>query len=203
MAQQSKATRILKGLKRIFKKPFRAYLLENKYRVIPAFECGGEQYYMFDSQMEVPAGRQFAALTIYAEMECRMDREFMVAFSEGMDKVLDSKVIKISSIAQMNIYLKERLALMIPSEFIYKIASVVFFTKEESPYLYDFEYNKKKIKRWKEDGATLDFFLKTPLTELIPSLKAHAGVSLTSLQIADQVAKTHQDFLTGLLSVKA
>lgn len=195
---------ILKGLKRIFSRPFRSYLLENKYRVIPAFELGGEKFYMFDSQMEVPTGRQFAALTIYAEMECRMDREFMVAFSDGLEKILDDpKKIKISAIAQMNIYLKERLSLMVPNEFVYRLASVVFFTKDESPYLYDFDYNKKKINRWKRDGATLDFFLKTPLVELIPFLKSQNGVSLTYSELTDQVVKTHQDFLTGLLSEKA
>lgn len=190
-------------MKRIFKKPFRSYLLENKYRVIPAFEFKGEQYYMFDSQMEAPTGRQFTALTIYAEMECRMDREFMVAFSEGIDKILnDPKKIRIGVIAQMNTYLKERLSLMVPNEFVYKLASVVFFTKNESPYLYDFVYNKRKIERWKEDGATLDFFLKTPLVDLIPSLKSQGGVSPTFLGLADQIAKTHQVFLTELLSEK-
>jgi len=158
---------------------------------------------MFDSQMEVPTGRQFAALTIYAEMECRMDREFMVAFSDGLDKILDDpKKIKITAIAQMNIFLKERLSLMVPNEFIYKLASVVFFTKNESPYLYDFEFNKRKIQRWKEDGATLDFFLKTPLVELIPSLKSQGGVSQTYSGMTDQIIKTHQEFLTDLLSEK-
>lgn len=193
----------MKGLRRIFRKSFRSYLLENKYRVVPAFQCGGEQYFMFDSQMEVPTGRQFAALTIYAEMECRMDREFMVAFSDGLDKILDDpKKIKITAIAQMNIFLKERLSLMVPNEFIYKLASVVFFTKNESPYLYDFEFNKRKIQRWKEDGATLDFFLKTPLVELIPSLKSQGGVSQTYSGMTDQIIKTHQEFLTDLLSEK-
>lgn len=158
---------------------------------------------MFDSQMEVPSGRQLTALTIYAEMECRMDREFMVAFSEAMDKILnDPKKIKIGVLAQMNNYMKERLSLMVPNEFVYKLASVVFFTKKESPYLYDFEYNKRKIQRWKEDGATLDFFLKTPLADLIPSLKSQGGLSPTFLGVADQIAKTHQDYLSGILSEK-
>src|SRR5690349_19402298 len=104
--------RIFQGLRSIFKRQFRSYLLDNKYRIIPAFESGGKQYFMYDSQMEVPAGRQFAMLTIYAEMECRMDREFMVAFSEAMERILnDPKKIKLTAIAQMNVYLKERLNL--------------------------------------------------------------------------------------------
>lgn len=203
MAQQSKATRILKGLKRIFKKPFRAYLLENKYRVIPAFECGGEQFYMFDSQMEVPAGRQFATLAFYAEMDCRMDREYWELHYKAMEKILnDPKKIKVGVIAQINQALKERLELMATPHFIYKLASVVFFTKDESPYKYDYEYNKKKIERWKEEGATLDFFLKTPFADLIPSLRAQENVSPIYMGIAEAVAQTHQEYLTGLLSEK-
>lgn len=191
----------MKGLRNIFKPPFRAYLLDEKYRVIPAFECGGEQFYMFDSQMEVPTGRQFTSLTFYAEMDCRVDREYLEMHTKAMDKVLsDPKKLSIGIIAQLNVHLKERLDLMIPPEFIYKLASVVFFTKDESLYKYDFEYNKKKIQRWKEAGATLDFFLKTPLTTLIPSLKSHEKASPIYLGIAEAVAETHRQHLTDILS---
>lgn len=203
MAQQLKATRIWKSLKAIWQKPFRSYLLDNKYRVIPAFECGGEQFYMFDSQMEVPAGRQFATLAFYAEMDCRMDREYWELHYKAMEKLLnDPKKIKVGVIAQINAALKERLELMAPPHFIYKLASVVFFTKDESPYNYDYEYNKKKIERWKTNGATLDFFLKTPFGDLIPSLRSQENVSPIFTGIAETVALTHREYLTDILSVK-
>lgn len=172
--------------------------------MVPAFECGGEQFYMFDSQMEVPAGRQFATLAFYAEMDCRMDREYWELHYKAMDKLLsDPKKIKIGVIAQINQALKERLELMAPPHFIYKLASVVFFTKDESPYNYDYEYNKKKIERWKKNGANLDFFLKTPFADLIPSLRSQENVSPIFLGMAEQVTKTHQGFLTDILLEKA
>lgn len=203
MAQQLKAIRIWKSLKAIFRPPFRSYLIDNKYRVIPAFECDGEQFYMFDSQMEVPAGRQFATLAFYAEMDCRMDREYWELHYKAMEKLLnDPKKIKVGVIAQINAALKERLELMAPPHFIYKLASVVFFTKDESPYNYDYEYNKKKIERWKTNGATLDFFLKTPFGDLIPSLRSQENVSPIFTGIAETVALTHREYLTGILSVK-
>jgi hypothetical protein len=193
----------LRGFRNIFKPPFRPYLVDEKYRVIPAFECGGEQFYMFDSQMEVPTGRQFTSLTFYAEMDCRIDREYLEMHTKAMEKVMsDPKKLNIGIIAQLNVHLKERLDLMIPPEFIYKLASVVFFTKEESLYKYDFDYNKKKIQRWKEAGATLDFFLKTPLTTLIPSLKSHEKASPIYLGIAEAVAETHRQHLFDILSAK-
>jgi hypothetical protein len=178
-------------------------LLENKYRVIPAFECGGVQYFMFSDQTEVPTGRQYGALTIYGEMDMRCSREYLTAFCEASEKILNNpKKIQLGELAKMVTYLKERLDLMVLPEFIYKLASVVFFDENESPYKYDFEYNEKKIARWKEDGATLDFFFKTPLIDLIPSLKSQKNVSPIYLGIAENIAKIHQAHLTAILSQK-
>lgn len=190
-------------MKRIFKKPFRSYLLENKYRVIPAFESGGIKYYMFSDQTEVPTGRQFAALMVYNEMEMRCDREYLELHCKAMDKLLsDPKKIQIGYIAQINVNLKERLGLMVTPDFIYKLASIVFFDETESPYRYDEKHNELKIKRWKKEGATLDFFLKTPLVSLIPSLQSQEKVSPIYLGIAEAVAETHHKHLTAILSEK-
>lgn len=158
---------------------------------------------MFSDQTEVPTGRQFAALMVYNEMEMRCDREYLELHCKAMDKLLsDPKKIQIGYIAQINVNLKERLGLMVTPEFIYKLASIVFFDETESPYRYDDKHNELKIKRWKEEGATLDFFLKTPLVSLIPSLKSQKKVSPIYLGIAEAVAETHHKHLTAILSEK-
>lgn len=203
MGLRLKVTRILKALKSIFKKPFRPYLLDDKYRIIPAFECGGKQYYMFDQTQAMPTGRTLGALAIYAEMDMRVTREYLELHTKAMEKILsDPKKLDLTSIAVLNKNLKERLELMVLPEFIYKAASVIYFDDQESPYRYDFQYAEKKIQAWKEDGATLDFFLKTPLVDLIPYLKAHVNASPISLNVAEMVAKIHRDTLTGILSEK-
>jgi hypothetical protein len=195
--------RVLKVLKSMFRRPFRSYLLEGKYRIIPAFECGGKQYWMFDQAMEVPTGRTLGALAIYAEMDMRVTRDYLELHTKAMEKILsDTKKLDITSIAVLNKNLKERLDLMVLPEFIYKLASVMFFDKEESPYRYDFTYAEKKIKAWKEDGANLDFFLKTPIGTMIPYLKPLENASPISLNVAEMVAKTHRDTLTDILSAK-
>lgn len=192
---------ILKVLKSIFKKPFRPYLIEGKYRVIPAFELNGVQYFMFDQTDEIPTGRQFAALTIYAEMDMRVTREYLQDYVRAVEKVTsDPKKINITHLIQLNMNLKERMDLMVMPEFIYKLASVIYFDKNESPYRYDFEYNKKKIEAWKEDGQTLDFFLKTPIGDLIPSLKDQGGISPIYLAVTQSVEKIHREHLTAVLS---
>lgn len=203
MAQQSKAIPKRSILKRIFGKPFRSYLLENKYKVEPAFELQGVKYFQFSNQDEVPTGRQFAALAIYNEMDMRCDRQFLLDFTAAMDVILnDPKKINIGIIAQLNYNLKDRLGLMVAPDFIFKLASVVFFDESESPYSYDYDYNQTKIKKWKADGDTLDFFLQTPLINLVPFLKSQENVSSIFSQMAEKVGEIHQNLITEILLEK-
>lgn len=189
--------------RRIFGQRFRSYLLENKYRIDPAFSLDGVDYYQFANQEEVPTGRGFAALMVYNEMDMRCDREYLELHTKAMDKLLsDPKKISIGYIAQINANLKDRLNLMVVPDFIYKLASVVFFDDTESPYKYDLDYNTAKIEKWKQVPGTLDFFLRTPLKDLVPFLKAQADVSSTFSILAEQVAETHHRLLTDILSEK-
>ena len=203
MAPRLKPTRLLRIWRAIFGPRFRSYLLENKYKVEPAFELSGIRYFQFSNQEEVPTGRQFAALAVYNEMEMRCNREYLELHCKAMDKLLsDPKKIHIGYIAQINANLQDRLALMVTPDFIYKLASVVFFDESESPYKYDYVYNEAKIKKWKQDGATLDFFLQTPLKSLVPFLTAQENVSEIYSQVAEQVAEIHHRLLTDILSEK-
>jgi len=169
--------------------------------VIKAFQLGGTTYYMFDQTAEVPTGRMLAALAVYNEMEMKVDKEYLVLHTRAMEKLLsDPKKINVMYIAQLNLNLKERLELMPLPDFVYKLASVIFFDETESPYSYSFDYNKKKIEEWKKSGDTLDFFLSRLSSELIPSLKPATGNSRMFFQVAEQVAGIHLTDLTKILS---
>jgi hypothetical protein len=176
-------------------------LLDNKYKVIEAFKLGGTTYYMFDQTAEVPTGRMLAALAIYQEMEMRVDKAYLELHTKATEKILSSpKGINITYITQLNMNLKERLDLMPLPDFVYKLASVIFFDETESPYSYSFDYNKKKIEEWKKSGDTLDFFLSRLSSELMPSLKPVTGNSKMFFQVAEQVAGIHLTDLTKILS---
>lgn len=187
--------------RKLFRKRFRSKLLDGKYRIVEAFQLGGTTYYMFDQSEEVPTGRMLAALAVYTEMEMKCDKEYLELHTKAMEKLLsDPKKINISYIVQINMNLKERLELMPLPDFVYKLASVIFFDKTESPYSYSFEYNKKKIEQWKKSGDTLDFFLSRLSSELIPSLRPATGNSNTFFRVAEQVAGIHLTDLTKILS---
>jgi hypothetical protein len=187
--------------RKLFRKRFRSRLLDNKYKVIEAFKLGGTTYYMFDQTAEVPTGRMLAALAIYQEMEMRVDKAYLELHTKATEKILSSpKGINITYITQLNMNLKERLDLMPLPDFVYKLASVIFFDETESPYSYSFDYNKKKIEEWKKSGDTLDFFLSRLSSELMPSLKPVTGNSKMFFQVAEQVAGIHLTDLTKILS---
>lgn len=179
------------------------YLIQDKYRVVPAFSIGGTDYWMFDSELEVPTGRFFAAMGIYTEMEMNCSKDYLMSHCNAMEKILsDPKKISIQYIAQININLKERLELMPMPEFVYKLASVIFFDKTESPYSYDYDYNKKKIEKWKVSGGTLDFFSQTPLKELVPSLNMPEIDSQTYLTVSEMISEAHHRLHTDILQAR-
>lgn len=185
----------------LFKPKLKPYLVDAKYKVIPAFSLAGTDYWMYDSAMEVPTGRFFAAMGVYSEMEMNVNKEYLLTHCKAMDKILsDPKKISLQYIMQLNVNLKERTELMPMPEYIYKLASVIFFDKSESLYSYDYDYNKLKIEKWKAAGGTLDFFSRTPLLELVPSLNMPEIDIQTYLTVTKLVEQTHQGLLTGILS---
>lgn len=187
--------------RKLFRKRFHSRLLDDRYKVIEAFKLGGTTYYMFDQTAEVPTGRMLAALAVYNEMEMKCDKEYLTLHTKAMEKLLsDPKKINVMYIAQLNLNLKERLELMPLPDFVYKLASVIFFDETESPYSYSFEYNSKKIEEWKKSGETLDFFLSRLSSELIPSLKPAIGSTKMFSQVAEQIAGIHLTDLTKILS---
>lgn len=190
--------------KRLFKYRLKPYIVDEKYKVVPAFSIGGTDYWMYDSAMEVPTGRFFAAMGVYTEMEMNCSKDYLEAHCKAMEKLLsDPKKISLTYIMQLNVNLKERLELMPMPEYIYKLASVIFFDKSESLYAYDYDYNRNKIEKWKAAGGTLDFFSKTPLRELVPSLSMPERDTQTYLTVSNMVAETHRRLHTDILSGEA
>lgn len=184
-----------------FRRKIKSFMLENQYKVTEAFRLDGVTYYHFDDQFKLPTGRGLCALTIYEEFNMRCTREYLELHTRAMEKLLsDPKKINIQAIAVINKNLSERLNLAMFPDHIYKLASVVFFDKDESPYNYDYQYNAKKIEKWKAAGGTLDFFLKTPLKDLIPSLKLPEQNAQDYFQVATQIDQMHQQDLQEVLS---
>lgn len=186
------------------KPKLKSMIIGDRYRVEVAFEYKGVEYYHFPDQAAAPAGRQFMALAYYQELQMNVDKQYLEKFTASIDKILsDPKKISIKDIFRLNEYLKERLSLMPMPDYIYRLASVMFFDNSESPYQYDYEYNQKKIEKWKASGDMLAFFLQTPLKDLIP-LSTYAGENFkTFLPVIEKMDTIHREHLSEVLSQKA
>ena len=102
----------------------------------------------------------------------RCSREYLTEHCNAISEILrDPKKVDIFRINELNEQMKDRLNLAMDVDLLYKLASIVFFDKKENPVLYDAEYNVKKIEFWKKHRGVADFFLQTPVVELIPFIQ--------------------------------
>jgi len=190
---------LIKRIKSFFTgKPY----FQNKFpehRIIPAFISGGVQYYMLEDSNALLCGRAFAASNAYKELSMTCTREFLIAHTEAIETCLKSKNIDIFKINQLNTQLKERLEMIIDSETPYKLASVLYFDDTESPFTYDYNYANKKIAKWKKENLN-DFFLSTPVNQLIPSSLLSEETLQSYLKVAEQVDQEHFQTILSTIS---
>lgn len=188
-------------IKKLFKRrpKFRAF--PNQEVAVEAFRHNGTVYYHFTDSFKIPTGRSLCALAIYEELRMRCTREYLEKHIRATEIILsDPKRLAIGTIAIMNQNLKERLSLVPFPDHIYKLASVTFFDDTESPYSYDFEYNRKKIEQWKKDPEMLDFFLRQQFADLIPFSNSPDVNANQYFQVSQEIDKMHQDYLQEQLS---
>lgn len=182
------------------KPKFRAF--SNNEIAVEAFRHGGKVYYHFTDSFKVPAGRAICALAIYEELRMRCTVDYLkkhIAATEILLNPTDKK-IKLTELALINNNLKERLNLAPFPDHIYKLASVIFFDETESPFSYDFDYNRKKIERWKEDPEILGFFLTMQFNDLMPfgnMSKERVGSYFKTTELID---KMNVEMLRDILS---
>lgn len=139
-----------------------------------AFTVGGVKYFEIDNILALPYSRGMQAVHCYEEVRMKCDYDFLKAHCEAINNIYEGKRIgfeEITKMKKLNDQLLERLNKIIDTDLIYKLAAVVFFDENESPYDYDEAYAKKKIAHWKKHASAKDFFLSEPVTRLIPFLK--------------------------------
>jgi len=180
---------------RLFKrKPL--FEVDEQHKIIPAMVINGVQYYQFVDINNMMTGRAFTAIDYYNELSMRCTREYLTEHCEAMEKILSGESINVMNIAQLHMQLKERLTMIVDPDIVYKIASVVYFDKDEQPYTYDYRYNQKKIAKWKEIGA--DFFLQIPLKDLIPALDLSAADLRIYMNVAQKINTKHLENISTL-----
>lgn len=185
---------------------FESLLVDKKYKIEPAFILGNKQYYQFSNAVDLPASRGLSAMSIYEEFRSKADKEYLAKHVEMTNLILnggtDGKSIDLNKIRLINSNLGERINMAAMPDHCYRLASVHYFTAEESIYQYDHKYNEQKIKEWKESPEALSFFLTGPLRPYLPFLNMPKKDALIYLRTAGLVDQLHRKELQEILSKK-
>lgn len=172
------------------KNVFNQYKKDVKY----AFTCDGVDYYQFSDFSNMPALRGLKTMVFYEEMKMKCTLQYLKYHCEAVDNILTASKIDVYKLKALNDQMQMRLNMALDTELIYKLSSVVFFDENENVSDYDFEYNKKKIERFK-NSPSADFFLLAPVQELLPVLK-DLGENLRKYsQAVEIINQTHLDNL--------
>jgi len=167
-----------------------------------AFEVGGVMYYRFADISNLEYRRGLMAYTVYNELDMRCTREYLLKHVVAMTNLLSGSEIDIYKIKALNDQMRQRMELTTDVDLMYKLASVIYFDKNENPASYDTDYCEKKIAHWKEHKGVADFFLTQPLTELMPFLHS-VDTDLDSYSILNhRLNEVHSELLRMLSSKK-
>jgi len=176
-------------------------LIDNTFRIVPAFQYKGIDYYMHEDPLNVAAGRGLSAMKYMDELVMRCSPEYLKMHCDAVNKILSNpKRIDLSVLVKLHNNLNERVKLnTVMPDHIYKLASVVFFTKDESPFKYDLKAGEQKIAAWR-DAEMLDFFLQGHLRTLVPLLSLPENNSPDYLRVAEKINSIHLKHLSEVLS---
>lgn len=157
-------------LQRLYKKD---HIPKTGHVVREAFTVKGRTFFEMDDMKNQPYQRAVVCLKYYAEFDQRVEREYLLKHVEAVNNLLQLTPgipVDLYKVKRLNDNLSDRLKWIIDTDLAYKLASVVFFDRNEDPTTYDEKYNAEKIQFWKDNMPATDFFFQLPLKRLIPFL---------------------------------
>jgi hypothetical protein len=161
----------MKWFKKLFKKD---NIVKDELHLKLIFTVGGIDYYELENIFNLPYQRALEAIAIYEENRMKITYEYLKAHTKAIDNIFALQKFglkEFGKLNQLNEQMKERLEFVVDTDLVYKLASVVYFTKDENPYTYDGKVAINKIKAWKEAKGLNDFFLSKPIINLLPYLR--------------------------------
>lgn len=177
------------------------FLIEPLSPIKEAFISNGVVYYQFEDIFSMPCQRAFEAKTFYEEMNSGISAEYLDLYIKSMESIINDKNgINLTQIITLLTRLKERKEWVIDADIVYKLASVMYFDKNENPYTYDMKYNHGKIKRWKESQSVESFFLSTPIKNFLPFTDILEKDLKDYLQMVEMMKKSQKNEALKILS---
>lgn len=186
---------MINWIKNLFKKnsiknpPYNIHHPDVSGNIEFAFECRGVKYYRAVKDYILPTGRYKWIDATLNEVDIRMTLPTLKAYISRLKKHLDgSNGINLGEAWKVIYSMETRCGLGFTPETVKRLASVVYFDDTEDLRDYDQDYGQKKIKFW-DDNNVHDFFLTTPIAELLNLKPGSEEYLLKYIQQADQIIK--------------
>jgi hypothetical protein len=167
---------------------------ESEYPVQYAFTWEGVDYFCFTDPHNIPYHRGLTAMAFMEEVNMKITHEFLDFWIKAFETEMNRGQVRVLEIVRLINMIKERRQFVVEPDTLYKLASVMFFTKQESPLMYDVVYNGEKIKAWKRSNTKFDFFLRVPFQELFPFLTQSQDVTRSYFKAAQ--SRIIEDLIT-------
>lgn len=171
-----------------------------------SFQIKGVNYYKYKDISKVKNQRALTVNDFYNELSMRTDRDFLLKHCEACNKILNSTTIDIYNLKTLVMQLQERLEMIYETDLIYKIASVVFFTKDENYLEYDDLSGREKIALFKQqdkEDPKMGFFFGTLFKSLIGSTDMSDKDLLIYMTVGQQITKASLKTISTILSNKS
>lgn len=187
---------------------FKAYFEKKpdiKDPIDKVFSIEGVNYYKFKDISKVKCQRAFACNDFWNELSMRTTRDFLTKHTEAVDSILTSNNIDIYKLKTLNMQLQERLEMIYETDIIYKIASVMFFTKDENVLDYDDLLGREKIALFKQqdrEDKKMGFFFGTLFKSIIGSTTMSDKDLVTYMTVGSQMTQEHLKVISTILSKK-
>jgi len=173
---------------------------KENYKIVPAFIIEGVQYYEFEDPFHIALGRGMSANEYFSEFSMKCSREYLQAYCAAVNNCLNNaKQVELTKVVKLTTQLQERLDMIFDVDLLYKLASVIYFDKNESPYEYDFKYNLEKIQIWKKKDLT-SYFLQEPMSKYIPSMNISKEGLEEYMRISKKMTKKNIQDISTMLS---
>jgi len=146
---------------------------QTKYNLVEVFKHGGNTYYRFPKEVNMPLERFALSMTLLERLSCGLSGSEMDKILNEMEKALASGLSNPKTAALMGAYIhviRERQNTVIHRDLLLNIAATWIIRADENPAVINPDVHQQKLTLFEElsKGAAHDFFYSLGIEPLMP-----------------------------------
>lgn len=157
---------------------------EYKNLIEHAVTIKGVELYTFKNLEDMNVKRWQRLNEFLREVELRMTKKELNEYLEMVEIICNQPEVKIVEIIKLTQAIRAATDLFLETETMYRLASIVYFTKDEDLTDYDFDWGEEKIRMFKTEPIG-DFFLSNPMKKLLPQSDISASALRTFSKLTE------------------